>query len=90
VSRSFEELDRLLIELVEERNAALDTSTQDTYPHPKDGWRCFHCGHVFYHAPQAAKHFGIQPSQTPACVIKVDELGLVGRIRELEAALQQK
>ena len=59
----------------------------DTYPMPKDGWVCFHCGDRFTTPGSAEDHFGARPSYTPGCKIKVgEERGLLMRIRRLESA----
>lgn len=39
----------------------------DTYPSPKRGWTCFHCGSTFYTQFGARLHFGKRPNEVPAC-----------------------
>lgn len=57
-----------------------------TYPMPKDGWVCFHCG-VRFTSPGAARdHFGEQPTARPACTISAAELRAeLMEYRELES-----
>ncbi|KKN33997.1 hypothetical protein LCGC14_0798100 [marine sediment metagenome] len=57
----------------------------DTYPMPKDGWTCFHCGEAFKKAGAAADHFGDDPTHgEPACVLKLanGDRGLVVELRK--------
>jgi len=35
---------------------------------PPGGWRCFHCGDVFYRADHARRHFGVTPAEIPSCL----------------------
>jgi hypothetical protein len=54
-----------------------------TYPMPTDGWVCFHCGERFTTWGSAEDHFGKNPHDTPACIIKAgDERGLVMELRK--------
>lgn len=50
-------------------------------------WRCFHCGTGFTEERAAAHHFGKSEDQTPACLIKASEGGLIQALREAEDAL---
>jgi len=34
-------------------------------------WLCFHCGELFDNAKDAAIHFGVKPSATPGCLLKL-------------------
>ena len=64
--------------------------TQETYPMPKDGWVCFHCGERFTTPGGARIHFGARPTAMAGCLIKVgEERGLLMEIRRLEAALAE-
>ena len=55
-----------------------------TYPHPPDGWQCFHCGKRFARYKDAERHFGRTPKRLAACVEDVE------RIRSLNDALQME
>lgn len=44
-----------------------------TDPTPGDGWVCFHCGERLTTPGAARDHFGFQPSDDPACRIKIGE-----------------
>jgi hypothetical protein len=62
------------------------TVDKDTYPMPAHGWTCFHCGETFTTPGGARAHFGFDPSQDPACRIKLGaERGLLGALRKAEA-----
>lgn len=69
----------------------------DTYPSPKHGWTCFHCGETFNIAEQAAGHFGSNVSGEPMCVMRANafarfpktEWPLMYRMRELEAEVEK-
>lgn len=54
----------------------------DTYPPPRHGWTCFHCGVHFTadQAAQAREHFGATPSATPACKIGGQALAEIRRL----------
>ena len=39
----------------------------DTYPMPKDGWVCFHCGERFKKYGTARDHFGEAPGKLLQC-----------------------
>jgi hypothetical protein len=57
----------------------------DTYPQPKDGWVCFHCGERFTTPGSARDHFGFEPSSEPGCRIKLGaERGLLMALRRAE------
>lgn len=57
------------------------------YVKPDHGWTCFHCGETFTTYGTARDHFGFDPSNDPACVIKVGaERGLVMALRKAELA----
>ena len=57
----------------------------DTYPMPKGGWVCYHCGEHFRTKGSARDHFGGDPGATAACQIKAgDERGLVMALRKAE------
>lgn len=54
-----------------------------TYPRPKHGWTCFHCGETFHTVGAARDHFGHDPMAEPGCRIKVgEELGLLIELRK--------
>lgn len=59
-----------------------------TYPQPKDGWVCFHCGERFKTPGPAELHFGTFPkAQRAGCLIKIqagDEKGLLMELRKVE------
>lgn len=62
-----------------------ELSMSDTYPMPKDGWTCFHCGERFRTPGAAQDHFGKTQESTAACQIKTgDERGLVMALRKAE------
>lgn len=62
----------------------------DTYPMPREGWVCFHCGERFRTPGAAEGHFGRQPEAAPACALLArvpnDETGrgLVMALRQAE------
>lgn len=57
----------------------------ETYPRPKEGWTCFHCGDLFRTVGAARDHFGHDPLAEPGCRIKVgEELGLLIALRKVE------
>lgn len=57
-----------------------------TYPQPKHGWTCFHCGETFRTPGAARDHFGADPLADPACRIKAgEERGLLMALRKAEA-----
>jgi hypothetical protein len=66
-----------------------------SYPTPKHGWVCFHCGEAFegnlagWH--QARQHFGLSCESEPACIMRVPsgEASLVRKIRALENELSE-
>ena len=61
-----------------------------TYPMPKNGWVCFHCGERFTTFGGAQDHFGAHPSDMAACLIKVgEERGLVMELRRLQAEVRE-
>ena len=63
---------------------------QDTYARPPDGWVCFHCGERFTSYGSAEDHFGAQPEDTAACLVKVgEERGLVMGLRRAEARIRE-
>lgn len=39
-----------------------------TYPAPRHGWTCFHCGENFKKEEAARAHFGPTPDWTPECI----------------------
>lgn len=63
-------------------------SATDTYPRPRHGWTCFHCGdHFPANCEEAAReHFGPTPSWTPACI----ERRTLGRDRLLELSREAR
>ena len=57
----------------------------DTYPMPKDGWVCFHCGERFTKPGTARDHFGETPDGITGCIIKAgEERGLLMALRKTE------
>lgn len=57
----------------------------DTYPVPKHGWTCFHCGDLFRTVGAARDHFGHDPFSEPGCRIKAgEEKGLLIALRKAE------
>lgn len=57
---------------------------ESSFPTPAQGWPCFHCGEVFYHAGPARRHFGDTPADIPRCK------QMAKQIMELKAALEVK
>lgn len=63
----------------------------DTYPAPKHGWTCFHCGEHFESTLDGQKraqvHFGATPDVTPGCIEKLnaEERSLLRRLRSAQA-----
>jgi len=58
-----------------------------TYPAPKHGWTCFHCGETFRSPGSAENHFGKTPASIPGCLIKIqtgDERALLMALRDAE------
>jgi len=52
-----------------------------------NGWVCFHCGEAFTDANAARDHFGFDPSDDPACRIKLGgERSLITALRKAERA----
>lgn len=67
--------------------AILEKDIGSTYPMPKDGWVCFHCGERFTTPGSAKDHFGATPNVKPGCLIKIqlgDERGLLMELRKVE------
>ncbi len=60
----------------------------DTYPMPKHGWTCFHCGENFKKPGAAADHFGEKPGEKPACIM-FDEVGTRGVVMTLRRAVSK-
>ena len=61
-----------------------------TYPQPRHGWTCFHCGETFTTPGGARDHFGFDCSCEPACRIKVgEERGLVMALRRAEQEVER-
>jgi hypothetical protein len=46
---------------IKDLRAALAEARGDTYPQPKEGWQCFHCGEWFTTWKSARSHFGESP-----------------------------
>ena len=63
------------------------TDTPSAAAQPNEKWTCFHCGETFTDRKCATEHFGVWECDVPACQIKIEERGLVGMIRDLEAQL---
>ena len=62
----------------------------DTYPMPKHGWTCFHCGETFTTPGSARDHFGAHMGATPGCQIKAgEERGLLMALRRAEKELER-
>jgi hypothetical protein len=62
--------------------------SEGTYPIPKHGWTCYHCGETFTVWGAAEDHFGKTPEAKPGCVLKVqfgNERGLEMELRKVEA-----
>lgn len=63
----------------------------DTYPAPKHGWTCFHCGETFPPTldgqVRARVHFGTTPDFAPGCIEKLnaEERSLLRRLRSAQA-----
>jgi hypothetical protein len=62
-----------------------------TYPAPRHGWTCFHCGDMFKTPETAAAHFGPTPDATPECVDRATSSyqDLVRRTREAEQTMRR-
>lgn len=69
----------------------VENQNKDTYPMPKDGWVCFHCGERFTVPGKARAHFGATPDLKPACLIKGGDgdLFLLDVIRKQESVIKQ-
>lgn len=67
--------------------------SEDTYPAPRHGWVCFHCGEHFPSTEQGEKdardHFGEVPLCLPGCIIKLtnEERSLLTAYRSIETEL---
>ena len=64
-------------------------SGTETYPMPKDGWVCWHCGERFMTPGRARDHFGERPNEIPGCILKIEcenEKVWLKKIRNLEEA----
>ena len=59
----------------------------DTYPAPRHGWTCFHCGETFTDFIAAREHFGCRPWCKTACTMSSDDL--LQELRRTEALLAQ-
>ncbi len=71
--------------------SATDPTAIDTYPMPKDGWQCFHCGELFTTFGAARDHFGATPEAVVGCLLKIkpgEERGLLMALRKAEAAVE--
>jgi hypothetical protein len=60
-------------------------NSEESYPMPKGGWVCFHCGERFTTIASAKLHFGATPKLTSACLIKEEEQDLLTALRKTEA-----
>ena len=60
-----------------------------TYPQPKDGWVCFHCGERFLKYGAARDHFGPTPESRPACLIDPGELMDLRKVEQRNDDLEQ-
>ncbi|HEX7330345.1 MAG TPA: hypothetical protein VF290_02530 [Pyrinomonadaceae bacterium] len=68
----------------------------ETYPMPKHGWTCFHCGETFTTIGSAQDHFGATPESRAGCLIDHVALetgtgtergrGLLMELRKVEAS----
>jgi hypothetical protein len=38
---------------------------------PPNGWTCFHCGETFIALEDARRHFGVDESYEPACIVRL-------------------
>lgn len=54
-----------------------------TYPAPRHGWTCFHCGETFGNPNLARAHFGEMPTNEVACVM-ISERGMLYTMRAIE------
>lgn len=74
---------------------ALEHEDRGTYPAPRHGWVCFHCGEHFPSTEQGEKdardHFGDTPIAMPACIEKLtaEERSFLHAFREQEEALRR-
>lgn len=60
-------------------------TAEATYPMPKDGWVCFHCGERFTTEGAARDHFGGSPDELAGCQIKAgEERGLLMELRRAQ------
>lgn len=59
----------------------------DTYPQPKHGWTCFHCGETFHTEKAARLHFGPRPYCKTACTMSAREV--LHELRRTEKLLAQ-
>jgi len=72
-----------------------ETGQLETYPMPKDGWTCFHCGERFTTWGSAQDHFGATQESQAGCLIDRVALedgtntqrgrGLLMELRKVEA-----
>lgn len=67
--------------------------SDDTFPAPRAGWNCFHCGEHFSSRTDegvaaARDHFGETPIETPACKLNALEGGLLKLYREAQNELR--
>lgn len=44
----------------------------ETYPAPRHGWTCFHCGETFRSYEGAKLHFGSPSDKRPKCSVEGD------------------
>ena len=58
----------ILALLAESEPEVLGEAGAPTYPRPKDGWVCFHCGTRFTSERRAREHFGETPDAVVACI----------------------
>ena len=71
-------------------SSAPELVAEGFYAPPEHGWTCFHCGETLTTYGAARDHFGFDPSDDPACRIKLGgERGLVMALRKAENALTE-
>lgn len=49
----------------------------DTYPMPKHGWTCFHCGETFKTPGKAREHFGRTPLDNKRMRLALEAIEMV-------------
>lgn len=61
-----------------------DETKAPSFPPPKGGWICFHCGEKCRTAGEAELHFGLVHDATPACRLTGERFTMLQELRKVE------